>query len=250
MFRKASVQLSNKGTSRLFATVSQSGGSTRSRSVWVTAAAGISAGGLLGYYLNQDVFFSWIPRTSQDSGAEGYRAELEKKLRSLQIVKNLQSDDRYREYVSWHQSDKEKIGKAFTAGTLSVPGGLTLSPLVFVNVQDKKAISVVHCGHRLVGLPMMIHGGVLGTLLDEALGRTAFLSTDGTGVTANLKINYKKPTIAHQFLVIKTLTERSEDNRKAWVAGTIETLDGKVLVDATALFVAPKKLKLKKMTDL
>jgi acyl-coenzyme A thioesterase PaaI-like protein len=232
---------------RRISTLNHPGSGSRNR-LLLYSLGGLTLGGFAGYYVDQGLFFSAIP--ARDEDAREYRAELERKLRKLAIVKNLQADGRYKEFVSWHRFDKEKIGKIFTAGTLSVPGGLTLSPLVFVDPNEKKTIAVVHCGHRLVGLPMMIHGGVIGTLLDEALARTAFLSTNGTGVTANLKINYKRPTIAHQFLVIKTHTDNSQDDRKAWVSGTVETLDGQVLVDASALFVAPKTLKLQKMSEL
>lgn len=214
----------------------------------LSALVGISIGGLTGYYVDQGLLFLKIP--IKDEEAKSYKLELEKKLRKLPIVKSLQADARFREFVSWNKFDKDRLGNIYTAGVLAVPGGITLSPLVFADESKKETISVVHCGHRLVGLPMMIHGGVIGTLLDEALGRTAFLSTNGIGVTANLKINYKKPTMAHQFLVIRTHTDKIQDARKVWVSGTVETLEGKILVEASALFVAPKTLKLKKMKDI
>ena len=59
------------------------------------------------------------------------------------------------------------------------------------------------------------------------------------GLTAHLNVRYKAPTTANQFLVFRTSCNRVE-GRKAWAVGTIETLDGKVLVEADALYIEPK----------
>lgn len=52
------------------------------------------------------------------------------------------------------------------------------------------------------------------------------------GVTANLSINYKAPTRADQFIVIRTKIGEVK-GRKATVTGRIEDVEGKVLVEAT-----------------
>ncbi len=51
------------------------------------------------------------------------------------------------------------------------------------------------------------------------------------GVTANLNINYKAPTLAHQFIVIKVKLDEAQ-GRKARVSGTVEDMAGNVLVQA------------------
>jgi hypothetical protein len=38
--------------------------------------------------------------------------------------------------------------------------------------------------------------------------------------------------------------ERGKGDRKAWVKGTVETADGRVCVEAKALFVTPRGAKL------
>jgi hypothetical protein len=51
-------------------------------------------------------------------------------------------------------------------------------------------------------------------------------------VTAKLALNYRAPTRADQFVIIKTkIVEKN--GRKMTVFGSIETLDGTVLCDAT-----------------
>ena len=51
------------------------------------------------------------------------------------------------------------------------------------------------------------------------------------GVTASLNINYKAPTRADQFIVIKVKLDEAQ-GRKARVSGTVEDMSGKVLVEA------------------
>lgn len=50
-------------------------------------------------------------------------------------------------------------------------------------------------------------------------------------MTANLSLNYRAPTKADQWIVIKTRI-LNQQGRKINVAGTVETLDGVVLVEA------------------
>lgn len=50
-------------------------------------------------------------------------------------------------------------------------------------------------------------------------------------VTATLEVKYKAPTKADQFIVVRTKVEKI-DGRKATLAGHIEDLDGKLLVQA------------------
>lgn len=77
----------------------------------------------------------------------------------------------------------------------------------------------------------IIHGGLLATILDEALARTAFMNLPSKiGVTANLDINYKLPTKADQFIVVKTRIAEVK-GRKATVIGQVEDLNGKILVE-------------------
>jgi len=80
----------------------------------------------------------------------------------------------------------------------------------------------------------------MATILDEALGRTAFFNLPARiAVTANLNVNYRAPTKADQFIVVKTyLTEQK--GRKAVVSARVEDMEGNVLQDATAIFVQPK----------
>lgn len=102
----------------------------------------------------------------------------------------------------------------------------------------------VHVGRGVCGHEGIVHGGLLATLLDETLGRQALLNLpDKIGVTAYLHLNYRAPTRADQFLVVKTRLVEAK-GRKSKVAGVIEDMEGNVLVEAEALFIQPKYAKL------
>ena len=50
-------------------------------------------------------------------------------------------------------------------------------------------------------------------------------------MTASLNINYKAPTLADQFIVLKVRLVEAQ-GRKSRVEGTVEDMSGKVLVEA------------------
>lgn len=218
----------------------------------LTVGTGASAGYAYPPFDMVQNFESPLPKKFTKE-AHSYSSNIDKDLLKLPIVKKLMQDNRYECHRAWSNDPDKDKSSIFTAGTLrNEPGGLNITPLVFVDKENKSTISIAHCGRKLTGFPLIVHGGILGTLLDEALGRTAFLSFDEpVGVTANLTLNYKSPTMAHQFLIVKTSTDESNTtNKKAKVMGTIETVNGKKLVEAEGLFVVPRNYKLKSMKGL
>jgi uncharacterized protein (TIGR00369 family) len=139
---------------------------------------------------------------------------------------------------------------SLTAGALHGPGKLAFIPLVRAKKDESESIIIVHVGRGLCGHDGIIHGGLLATLLDEGLGRTAINNLpDKVGVTANLTINYRAPTKADQFIVIKTKLVDVK-GRKVWVEGHIEDTTGTVLAEAKAMFVQPRYAKLLNTTAL
>jgi len=137
-----------------------------------------------------------------------------------------------------------------TGGTLAGPGRIAVPPVVFSDREGKNFVSVFYLGEQLCGHPGIIHGGLLATMLDEGLARCCFPALPNkVGVTANLKVDYRKPARAGQYYVLRATTEAVE-GRKAWVKGWIEGLvdEGKgevpvKFVEAEALFVEPKNAK-------
>ncbi|KAG0203560.1 hypothetical protein BGX28_004200 [Mortierella sp. GBA30] len=127
-----------------------------------------------------------------------------------------------------------------TAGTLRGDNKLGVAPALFQSQDESKVLSVLHVGKSLCGHPNITHGGLLATLLDEITAMTAIPNLPGkTGFTANLNINYRHPCIADQFIIAHSEVT-SLEGRKAFVKATLTTLEGTLLADATALFIAPK----------
>jgi acyl-coenzyme A thioesterase PaaI-like protein len=138
--------------------------------------------------------------------------------------------------------------QSLTAGTLMGSDKIAVPPLQFYTADGSEFYSLQYLGSALCGHPNIVHGGLLATLLDEGLARCCFPALPNkVGVTASLKIDYKKPCLAGQFVVLRAETTKV-DGRKAWVKGRLETLvdeakgeKAEVLCEAEALFIEPRQ---------
>ncbi|KAF9157422.1 hypothetical protein DFQ26_008735 [Actinomortierella ambigua] len=127
-----------------------------------------------------------------------------------------------------------------TAGTLRGENMLSVRPLKFDRKDKKATVLFMHLGRSLCGHDGIIHGGMLGTILDEATGFIALPNLPlRIGFTAALNINYRKPVKADQFVMVVAEFERLE-GRKGYTKAAIYDMEGNVLTEATALYVSPK----------
>jgi acyl-coenzyme A thioesterase PaaI-like protein len=118
----------------------------------------------------------------------------------------------------------------------------------FLDREGRRAKSLLSIGTALCGHPNVVHGGVLATVLDEALGRLAVeqFPKGTSAVTAKLEVKYRRPTRARDewfnreglVLVEAEVVEKGE--RKVLVRGGVRDLEGNLLVESEALFVVPK----------
>lgn len=87
------------------------------------------------------------------------------------------------------------------------------------------------------GPPSFVHGGVSAMILDQLLGVAAH--ANGTpGMTATLDLRYRRPTPFGVPLVAEGKASGSE-GRKTFAEARITGPDGRVTVEATAMFVMP-----------
>jgi acyl-coenzyme A thioesterase PaaI-like protein len=109
------------------------------------------------------------------------------------------------------------------ASTLRSPNLIAIPPLAFARIDESEALLIYHLGKSLCGHEGIVHGGIVGTILDDSLARNvscleapearddgrinsesnnrlqAFLNLPSkTGVTASLNISYLKPTKTDQ----------------------------------------------------
>lgn len=179
------------------------------------------------------------PSPLSDAG-QSHTLQLEEELYTLPHVLDLKSNPSYYESRPYAQMDTSRLINTLTAGALRSPGRLAIAPLVHARHDDSEAFITLHVGRGLCGHDGIVHGGLIATLFDESLARTAILSLPGkTGVTAKLEVSYRAPLRADQFVVLKSYLEK-RDGRKAWVKAELTDLSGKVHAQANALFIEPK----------
>ncbi|KZO94424.1 Thioesterase/thiol ester dehydrase-isomerase [Calocera viscosa TUFC12733] len=195
------------------------------------------------------------PAPPESPQALAQARNLEDKLMALPQVAELTKktegpDAEYYETRPYVTYPPERAVNSLTAGALRGAGKLAIPPLVFAKKDETHAKIFVHVGRSVCGHDGIVHGGLTATLLDEALARQAVLSFPShLGVTATLTVNYRAPVIADQFIVIETKLE-SVQGRKATVSGRICNLEGKLLVESTALYVEPKYAKYLSNSDV
>lgn len=221
----------------------------------MVAAAGIAAtAGTLGAMFPPPPIAILFPRAAPGPPADPFSPEsiaftedLEAKLQALPLLQKLRSmpdADEWYETRPYQAFPEERRVNNLTAGALRGPGKLALYPLIRAKKDESVSVVFLHLGRGVCGHDGIVHGGLLATLLDETLARTAISNLpEKVGVTANLSLNYRAPTMADQFVVIKTSLQEVK-GRKATVTGRVEDLDGTLLVEATAIFVQPLYAKL------
>ncbi|KAG5363228.1 UPF0644 protein [Yarrowia sp. B02] len=226
------------------------------RQWWKYVAAAFVTGGVVGMTVSptkvMEIALNALPDINNPSYQKMAVRECEEQMRKLPIVKALLKDSRFRLVRGWEGMDKTMQEHSLTGSTetMNRVGYITIPPYIFINDTDMEAVTVMHLGHHVAGYPYTVHGGVIATILDEALARAAFLAFPSrTGVTANLKITYKAPVRTDQFVTVCTRVTKATD-KKALVTGTIETAEFQKppLVEASAVFVVPKSIKLKPLS--
>ncbi|RPA84564.1 Thioesterase/thiol ester dehydrase-isomerase [Ascobolus immersus RN42] len=168
---------------------------------------------------------------------------------SLPLVQKLRSDPTLTELPS-SQFGAVLPPSSYTSSVISGGAGLGYNRVWVRQTDDlttgaKKgdATSLVWLGRDLAGFPGVVHGGVLATVLDEAMGRQAMGCLGGKAVTGGLELRYRSKTWTRQFVVVRTGVVKAE-GRKAVIKGRVESLDGTLLVEADGTFVIPRSWKL------
>lgn len=169
----------------------------------------------------------------------------EESINNHPFVKELRSRSELTESRPHMKMPAEHRACSLTAGTLQGPGKLVVPPFAWIDDDGKSIISVAYIGDQLCGHPGIVHGGLLAMMLDEGLARCCFAALHNkVAVTAKLEIDYRKPTLSNNLVVLRGRTIKVE-GRKAWAEGRIETLVAPgekptILVEAKGLFISPK----------
>ena len=109
-----------------------------------------------------------------------------------------------------------------------------LAPPLRATAEDGMIVGRVRFGSAYEGPPGCVHGGYVAAAFDEVLGLTQSLSGQ-VGMTANLSINYRRPTPLHTDLRFEGRLE-GVNGRKVTTTGVLLAGDD-VTAEASGLFV-------------
>ena len=118
----------------------------------------------------------------------------------------------------------------FGCGTKN-PIGLHLE---FVPVEDKVVAKKI-VPKEYQGYTNVVHGGIVTTLLDEAMGNFVQEKYNETAMTGQLEIRYKHPTPVDEELKISAWQE-SQRRNIIFLKAAVETADGTITAEAKAKF--------------
>jgi uncharacterized protein (TIGR00369 family) len=93
----------------------------------------------------------------------------------------------------------------------------------------------VKLARRFEGPPGHVHGGIIATLMDEAMGKVNKIH-DVVAMTRHMEIDYLRPCPLAQLLTVTGGFVR-RDGRKIFLHGEIHNAAGELLVRAKGLFI-------------
>ncbi len=112
------------------------------------------------------------------------------------------------------------------------PSGMRLESLLAL---DGFIVSLPSVAERFEGRPGFLHGGIIATLLDEAMSK-AVRALGRTSVTRKMEVDYLRPVPSATPLRLEGRVVRSEE-RKHWAEAVILDAQGQALARAQALFL-------------
>lgn len=118
-------------------------------------------------------------------------------------------------------------------------GGANDSGMKLTFVQDNEKRRIVGrfvLGERYQGGGGVGHGGIIATLLDEAMGKVCRFR-EVRAVTAELSVQYLKPVTVQDEIIVEGWEEGEHKGRNLFHAGEIRNSAGDVLARGKARFV-------------
>ncbi len=100
---------------------------------------------------------------------------------------------------------------------------------------NRKIVGRFVLGERYQGGGGFAHGGIIATLLDEAMGKVCRFR-EARAVTAELTIEYLKPVSTAQEIIVEG-REKEQKGRNLFMAGEIRNEAGEILARGRARFV-------------
>ena len=105
---------------------------------------------------------------------------------------------------------------------------------------EEKFVAKKTLAREFQGYSNVAHGGIVTTLLDEAMGNFVQTKFHQMALTGRIEVRYHYPTPVEQELTISAWQEAQRRNIVAMRA-TVQTADGVVTAEATAKFALVAK---------
>jgi uncharacterized protein (TIGR00369 family) len=115
------------------------------------------------------------------------------------------------------------------------PANSTGLHLQFLLAEDGSVVCFVTVPDRFEGPVDYLHGGIIATLLDEAMSK-AVRASGGTAMTRQMEVDYLRPVPSGAELRIEGRVVRSA-GRKHWAEANIASAQGTALAEAKGLFI-------------
>lgn len=110
--------------------------------------------------------------------------------------------------------------------------------LEFLMAADRSIVCHTTVGDNYEGPPGYVHGGMIATLLDEAMSK-AVRARGATAVTRRMEVDYLRPVSSGAPIRIEGRVVRSE-GRKHWAEAAICSEAGTALAAGAGLFIEIK----------
>jgi uncharacterized protein (TIGR00369 family) len=111
--------------------------------------------------------------------------------------------------------------------------------LEFLRAEDGSLVSFSVIPNTFEGPPGYLHGGIIATLLDEAMSK-AVRAQGSTSMTRKIEIDYLRPVPSGSPIRIEGRVIRHEP-RKHWAEARILNEDGIVLAEGKGFFIEVRK---------
>jgi uncharacterized protein (TIGR00369 family) len=112
------------------------------------------------------------------------------------------------------------------------PGGLHLE---FQLADDQSVVSLALIPDSFEGPPGYLHGGIIATLLDEAMSK-ALRASGFTAMTRHMEVDYLRPVPSGAPLRLEGRVT-GKDGRKHWAEARILNSEGTALAQGKGLFI-------------
>lgn len=119
------------------------------------------------------------------------------------------------------------------------PANATGLHLEFLLKEDGSVVTLPTVTNAFEGHPGYLHGGVIATLLDEAMSK-ATRAKGLVTMTRKLEVEYLKPVPSGTQLRVEGRVVKSE-GRRHWLEAAIHNAEGTVLAEGKGFFVEVKK---------